>query len=147
MNETKKLSPRSDEYVEVVRDILWNCQVIEEGLRRYLIASYEYIQKKMVGSLPFHFDQGDFDKDSFGTLVSKFEKLSDNSSLVSQLRMLTEHRNKCAHRGFLLKVRQWCDTDFIDSELERLIEIRSGSETCTSSVMKEYKRVKGLLKE
>lgn len=147
MNETKELSPRWEEYAEVVRDILWNCQVIEEGLRRYLIASYEYIQKTMAGSLPFHFDRRNFDKDSFGTLVSKFEKLSDNSSLVSQLRTLTEHRNKCAHQGFALKVKQWCDTDFIESELERLVEIRSSSETCASSVMKEYKWVKGLLKE
>jgi len=147
MTKNKRLSPNWEEYAEVVRDILWNCQVIEEGLRRYLISSYEYIRKAIGGSLPFRFDRKDIEKDSMGALVDKFEKLSDNSSLVTHLKSLTKHRNKCAHRGFTLTVKEWCDDDFIAKELKNLLEIRSSSEACASSVVKEYKRLEALLKE
>lgn len=146
MNESRQLSPRCEEYVDVVCGILWNCQVVEEFLRRYLTASYEYIQKTMAGSLPFRFDRKDVENDSMGSLVSKFERFSDNASLVTQLKSLTKHRNICAHRRLALTVKQWCNGGFIESELQSLLEVRSSSETCSSLVRKEYKRLEGLLK-
>ena len=146
MNESKQLSPRWQEYADVVRDILWNCQVVEESLRRYLTASYKYVQKTMAGSLPFRFDRKDIENDSMGSLVSKFERLSDNTSLVTQLKSLTKHRNMCAHKAFALTVKEWCDAEFVGGKLESLLQIRSSSETCASSVKKEYKRLEGLLK-
>jgi hypothetical protein len=136
-----------DTYMKYVRDILWDCQVIEAGLRRYITYSYKYIQKTMKNKISFRFNDKDICNDSFGVLVYKFEKFTDNSVLVSKLRKIIKYRNKCAHQAFALTARQLGDSDFLNRELEKYREIKSISGECCELIRTEYKKLEKVLHE
>ena len=136
------------EYAEAAKNFLSNCQTIEAGLCLYIISSYDYIRLNLGNRLPFHFSKQDIKKDSMGTLVEKFNKLTNNYDLISRLKELIPYRNKCAHHAFVLKVQQLQsnDTQF-ESDTKELINMFDKAETVYHEVVKSYKALENQLKQ
>lgn len=141
MNNKKQISSKFSEYTETVHGAIWNCQVIEGGLRRYIATSYELIKLVLKTKLPFYFNESDIEKDSMGTLIDKFSKLTNDVALVADLRELVPHRNKCAHRGFAIKKKQLFDESFFEKELKILEKVTLKSESIASKVVDCYKNI------
>jgi len=147
MKYNKKISPKLAEYLDVVQEILWNCQVIEAGLRRYISSSYDFIRLTLNDKLPFKLNESDIEKDSMGKLVTKFSKLSNDSVLISELEKLILHRNKCAHEGFAIKYKYLFDDSHFDDKLKTFKEISIKSENTASKVRDHYKALEILIKQ
>ena len=136
------------EYGEVAKDFLSSCQTIEAGLRLYIIYSYELIRRSLDNKLPFHLDEQDVNKDSMGTLIEKFSKLTNNSDLVSRLKELTPYRNRCAHHAFVLSVKDMrSDNPPFESHTSELKEMFDKSESVYAELVDEYRSIRRLLKE
>ena len=146
MKSNKELSSKLPEYLEVVRNILWNCQVIEAGLRRYISSSYDFIRIKLGDELPFHLNMSDLEKDSMGKLIRKFSKLSNDSEFIKELENLVPHRNKCAHEGFAIKYKFLFDESYFETKLEDLKAIYDKSEDTASKIRNIYKNLEERIK-
>jgi hypothetical protein len=146
MKSKTKSSYLLEEYKEIIRDILIDFQFIEESLRMYLCYCYGYIAKRLSDTIPFRFNYKDVEKDALGTLINKFAKFNDNTSLISELRELTKHRNECAHRGFLLTSKESHDEPRLEKKLIKLKETEDRTKQCLSTLFSEGKKIEKLLR-
>ena len=147
MNQIRDNYSKFCEYTTEAQWFLSSCQTIEAGLRGYIIASYDFIRLSLDNKLPFHLNEQDIKKDSMGTLIDKFSKLSNNSDLVSRLRQLVPLRNKCAHHAFVLKVSSLrSENSQFESDTIEVKEMFDRSESVYAEVADAYKSVKKLLK-
>jgi hypothetical protein len=143
---SKPESIHLEEYMAVVRDILVDFQYIEEGLRMYISNCYRLSAKRLAGTIPFRFSYKDVEKDSLGALVSQFEKLTHNTSLVSELKKLAPHRNEYAHRAFLLTYEEQHDQPLLKRVLNTYKSLKIQTKECVFAVLKEGEKVAELLK-
>jgi hypothetical protein len=88
-----------DNLREEVGQALMTFQLIEEAIRDYLDTTATIIKKK-VKYLNKDFSLYD-KKDTLGTLVKKFSKVSDNNNLVEWLEGNIKKRNDLAHKIWL----------------------------------------------
>jgi len=143
MNEKSKYF---DHYVSMIGDILIDFQFIEESIRMYLSNAFKYIGIRLSGLIPFRYDYSDIEKDALGKLINKFEKFNDNKPLIAELRDLTQYRNDCAHRGFLLTHEEMYDDKYLENELKGLEKIKERTEKCVSDLFREWGKIEKLLK-
>ena len=89
-------------YHDTLSSVLIDFQFIEESLKMNIASCYEIVLSSLDGLIPFKFDYKDLEKDALGVLITKFEKFSDDTSLIKELRDLVQYRNGAAHKGWLL---------------------------------------------
>src|SRR4051812_8696020 len=114
----------------MVRSVLISFQYIEEQLRAYLSLCYDVIRNKLQGSIPFKYTYSDNERDSLGALISKYEKFSDDSRLINELKELVQHRNGLAHRGFMLKEDQRWDAEELKRMTSALEKVKERASNC-----------------
>jgi len=124
-----------NEYDRLMRSVLVDFQYIEEGLRSYLAACYETVQERVKAVFPFKYAYEDTEKDSLGTLVGKFEHLTDDLDLVRELRDLVRFRNGVAHRGYLLTVDEQNDVAYLRRQIAGLTALKDRTAPCAMRVL------------
>lgn len=136
-----------EEYRDLVHAVIVDYQYMEEGLRGYLGTTYRLIREKVDGAVPFTYEYDDNDKESLGTLVSKFEKLNGNATLIKELKDLVPSRNAVAHRAFLLTSKQHDDAEHLKklSASMRKLKMRTGD--CVVALFDEIRNVENKRKK
>jgi hypothetical protein len=87
-----------DFYLRVAH-ALSGCQLVEQQLKLYISEALQLTQKCVSGKLPFSMTGEDFQNEPLRRLIDMFAKLSDNPSLVADLRKFNKERNVLSHRG------------------------------------------------
>ena len=85
----------------------------------------------------------DVEKDALGTLVSKFEKVSDHTKLLRELRDLTKHRNGVAHRGFMLTAEEQQDAGTLRRLTKEIDLIKKRTQPCVIALFEAIARLNG----
>ena len=92
------MSNGNDFYLQVAY-ALSGCQLVEQQLKLYISEALE-LAKKCIGSrIPFNMSGEDYEDASLERLIEAFKKLSNNPSLVSELRRFKDERNFLSHKG------------------------------------------------
>jgi len=118
------MSKRYGSYVDLTHGALVDYQYLEEGLRMFLSLTYMEIRAHLPASIAFNFSYADTEKDSLGTLVSKFGKLTYDDDFVQDLRNLVQNRNIIAHRAYLLSPEEQGDSAFLSAQIKALRDTR-----------------------
>jgi len=78
-----------------------------------------------------------------GKLIDKFEKFSNNSDLINDLRKITPLRNLVTHRGLLLKDGE-INNEALNKDIESVVE---RSKNILDKLMIEWKKMQELTKQ
>jgi hypothetical protein len=131
-------------YLQKVPCVLLTFQYIEEFLRMYIAHCYQIINFKVSKHIPFKYNYKDLQKDSLGTLLSKFKNLSKESSLIKKIENLVKDRNYCAHEAYLLAYEQQKDSKYLIKEIEKIDEIARKVEDCRELISGQLKQVEAV---
>lgn len=88
-----------DDFYLQVAYALSGCQLVEQELKLYISEALEYVKKSVGRRLPFKMSGEDYEDASLERLIDVFRKLSDNESLVADLRKFKAERNFLSHKG------------------------------------------------
>ena len=88
-----------DDFYLHVAYALSGCQLVEQELKLYISEALEYVSKCVGKRLPFKMGGQDYEDSSLERLIDVFRKLTDNDSLVAELRKLKIERNFLSHKG------------------------------------------------
>jgi hypothetical protein len=91
-------TPEDDFYLKVAH-ALSGCQLVEEELKLYITEALELAKKCIGNKMPFKMIGEDYADALLEKLIDIFKKLSDNDTLVSELRNFKEKRNFLSHKG------------------------------------------------
>lgn len=89
----------ADDFYLQVAYALSGCQLVEQELKLYISEALEYVKKSVGKRLPFKMSGQDYEDASLERLIDVFRKLSDNESLVADLRKFKAERNFLSHKG------------------------------------------------
>jgi hypothetical protein len=89
----------ADDFYLSVAHALSGCQLVEQELKLYIAEALELVRKCVEGKLPFSMGGEDYADASLERLIEMFRKLSDNPTLVTELRRFKEERNFLSHKG------------------------------------------------
>jgi hypothetical protein len=123
--KARQIELAMDLYSTSMQIALTDFQYVEECLRLYVVVAYDFIRSRTADKLQFKLDVKDLQKDTLGRLIDKFSKLSSNTKLVSELRVLQPKRNEIAHRGLMLSLTQQKDVNFLDEQTKILGELHN----------------------
>jgi hypothetical protein len=87
-----------DFYLRVAR-ALSGCQLVEQELKLYITEALQLVHKCLAGKLPFAMSGDDYADASLERLIEIFRKLSNNPTLVAELRKFKDERNFLSHKG------------------------------------------------
>ncbi len=136
-----------DNYKDTVHLVLLDFQWIEELLKIIVSSSYEAIRRSAPPGISFRPNRTFLEKYSLGRLVGKYEEVSTNESLVTELRSITNERNFCAHQSFVLSLEEQHSIGFFEKEIKRLEAVRVRSRACVMALQKELQFIVKLLNE
>ena len=88
-----------DDFYLKVAHALSVCQLIEQQLKLYITEALELAQKCIGEKMPFKISGEDYSDSSLERLIEMFGKLTDNESLVADLRKFKNERNFLSHKG------------------------------------------------
>ena len=131
-------------YLQKAPGVLFTFQFIEEFLRMYIAYCYQIINFKVSKHIPFKYNYKDLQKDSLGTLLSKFKKFSKDSSLIKEIENLVKDRNYSAHEVYLLTYEQQKDSKYLLREIEKIDEIARKGEECRERISAQLKEVEAV---
>jgi len=88
----------NDFYLKVAH-ALSGCQLVEQQLKLYITEALELAKKCIGEKMPFKMAGEDYTDSSLERLIEIFRKLSDNETLVTDLRQFKNERNFLSHKG------------------------------------------------
>lgn len=88
----------NDFYLKVAH-ALSGCQLVEQQLKLYITEALELAKKCIGEKMPFKMAGDDYADSSLERLIEIFRKLSDNETLVTDLRQFKNERNFLSHKG------------------------------------------------
>ncbi|MGA9111715.1 MAG: hypothetical protein ACLPSL_06300 [Smithella sp.] len=131
-------------YFQKIQGVLLTFQFIEELIRMHISYCYQIIYLKVSRHIPFKYNYKDLQKDSLGTLISKFKKFNKDSSLITNIENIVKDRNYCAHQAYLLTYEQQRNPEHLIKEVKRIDEIIGKAENCLERLMAEGKQIEGI---
>lgn len=93
------MTTSKDDFYLKIAHALSGCQLVEEQLKLYITEALELAQKCIGNKMPFKMIGEDYADSSLEKLIEIFKKLSDNDTLVSELRQFKKERNFLSHQG------------------------------------------------
>ena len=90
-----------DEFYLKVAHALSGCQLVEQQLKLYITEALELAKKCIGDKMSFKMSGEDYADSSLERLIDIFKKLSDNESLVTELRQFKDERNFLSHKGIM----------------------------------------------
>lgn len=127
-----------ESYKNAVYLVSLDFQWIEELLKIVIGASYEVIRRSVPPSIKFRPNRKMLEKESLGRLVSKYEEVSANNKLISELRSIASDRNFCAHQSFVLSLEEQGNPSYLERETRRLEKVRERSRACVTALLNEF---------
>lgn len=88
----------NDFYLKVAY-ALSGCQLVEQELKLYITEALDLAQKCIGERMPFKLSGEDYAGSSLGRLIDTFRKLSDNETLVGELKRFKNERDFLSHKG------------------------------------------------
>ncbi|MBT9611735.1 MAG: hypothetical protein IV108_00545 [Burkholderiales bacterium] len=88
-----------DDFYLKVAHALSGCQLVEQQLKLYITEALELAKKCIGKKMPFKISGEDYADSSLERLIEIFKKLTDNESLVANLREFKNERNFLSHKG------------------------------------------------
>jgi hypothetical protein len=88
-----------DDFYLKVAHALSGCQLVEQQLKLYITEALELAKKCIGDKMPFQITGEDYADSSLERLIEIFRKLTDNESLVADLRKFKNERNFLSHKG------------------------------------------------
>lgn len=88
-----------DDFYLKVAHALSGCQLVEQQLKLYITEALELAKKCIGEKMPFKIAGEDYADSSLERLIEIFRKLTDNESLVADLRHFKNERNFLSHKG------------------------------------------------
>jgi len=88
-----------DDFYLKVAHALSGCQLVEQQLKLYITEALELANKCIGEKMPFKMTGDDYADSSLERLIDIFRKLSDNETLVTDLRQFKNERNFLSHKG------------------------------------------------
>lgn len=122
-----------ERYITLLQKLLFDCQHIEEGLRFYISVAYRKIRARIGSGLTFKYDESDVRTDALGTLIRKFERLSDDVPLIERLKTMAPLRNRYAHAGFVVDFRSTVP----EGDIQRMIDELSTARALSAALVAE----------
>ncbi len=92
------MSDGKDFYLQVAF-ALSGCQLVEQQLKLYISEALTLAQKCIGKRMPFKMSGDDYEDASLEKLIEVFKKLSNNPTLVTELRRFKDERNFLSHKG------------------------------------------------
>jgi vacuolar-type H+-ATPase subunit I/STV1 len=89
---------RDDFFLKVAK-ALSGCQLVEQQLKLYISEALELAAKCIGNRMVFTMSGEDYEGSSLERLIEVFKKLTDNATLVTELRKFKDERNFLSHRG------------------------------------------------
>jgi hypothetical protein len=138
---------KADDFYLRVAHALSGCQVIEQVLKLYISEALQLVQKCVSDKFPFTMTGEDFQDAPLGRLIDIFAKLSDNPSLVGELRIFKTERNFLSHRA----ITQCLDRDgelddgAVDQIENRLAKIQLEANRLRIAIHEEANKFRGHL--
>jgi hypothetical protein len=123
---------RDDFYLKVAY-ALSGCQLIEQELKLYITEALELAKKCIGQKMPFKLSGRDHDEAPLGRLINTFSKLTDNQTLVTELRRFKEERDFLSHQGI---------THCLDFEGELFDSIAAEYETRLTAIQSDAVRLR-----
>lgn len=136
-----------DDFYLQVAYALSGCQLVEQELKLYISEALEYVKKSVGCRLPFKMCGQDYEDASLERLIDVFRKLSDNDSLVADLRKFKAERNFLSHKGIahcldpMGELGNITTTEF----MPRLLAVQTEAERLRTLVHEEGTSFKGHL--
>jgi hypothetical protein len=136
----------NDFYLQVAY-ALSGCQLVEQELKLYISEALEYVKKSVGRGLPFKMSGQDYEDASLERLIDVFRKLSDNDSLVADLRKFKAERNFLSHKGIAHCLDLMGDLGDISTTefMPRLLAVQTEAERLRTLVREEGTSFKGHL--
>ncbi len=88
-----------DDFYLKVAYALSGCQLVEQELKLYITEALELAQKCIGKRMSFKLSGDDYADSSLERLIDIFRKLSDNQTLVDELRRFKDERNFLSHKS------------------------------------------------
>ncbi len=88
-----------DDFYLKVAHALSGCQLVEQELKLYITEALELAKKCIGDKMPFKMSGEDYADSSLERLIEIFKKLTDNETLVTELRQFRDERNFLSHKG------------------------------------------------
>lgn len=132
----------NSKYQKEVHNALEKCQFVEETLRVYIELVIRIAKLELSPHFPVQFTTADLSKLSLGKLVNLYSRLSDNASLKSLLKNITEERNFIAHRSLLFTLGELEDSNHMLKSLEKLITIKDRAIKAHEELLEETWRLR-----
>lgn len=133
-----------DQYFDYVPKTLMTFQHLEEAVRQYLMRCEVMIATRMRGITNYKHLVEKIQKMSLGQLVDRFEMFSDNSSLISEIRVIIQDRNFLAHKSYLAAYSREGnpkESGEIESLLDCTTKANERAEKCIFAMWKEIQEL------
>lgn len=91
---------RDEKYLDLVNKALFSFQMVEESLKLCIGLSYEIIAASTPSGLAFKFSKDSIYNAPLGRLISMFSNISNNETLIEDLKKVVKWRNFCAHNAY-----------------------------------------------
>lgn len=88
-----------DDFYLKVAHALSGCQLVEQELKLYITEALELAKKCIAEKMPFKLSGEDYADSSLERLIDIFRKLSNNDTLVTELRLFKDERNFLSYKG------------------------------------------------
>ena len=129
-------------YLDVARS-LGGCQLVEQTLKLYISEAFELAKECIGKKLPFRMSGDDCADYSLERLIATFQKLTDNDSLVTQLRRFKDERNFLAHNAIVRYQNPNGELEFEATDAQRrLVLIQQLADDVVGSIHVELNRVR-----
>lgn len=92
---------KPDDFYLRVAHALSGCQLVEQELKLYITEALELVQKCVANTVPFSMNGNDYADASLERLTETFRKLTNNQTLVTELRNFKKERNFLSHKGIV----------------------------------------------
>jgi hypothetical protein len=137
--------PEHEFYLKVARS-LGGCQLVEQGLKLYITEAFRLAQKCIGNRMAFTLSGEDFSNNSQGRLIEIFKKLTDNATLVGELRAFTAERNFLTHLAISKRTAPDGELSCSEnSDLRRLEAIQEEADRLVTALHEEANKFRGYL--
>ncbi|MCX4186286.1 hypothetical protein [Methylophaga sp. OBS4] len=134
-------------YTDTLAKCMINYQFVEESLKFCLYRCQAIIKFRLWDILPYEVQLKSIDDAALGRLIDQYKAFTKNEPLIKQLRIIKNHRDFCAHQGFLLTGDEQKDDQYLAEKKQELEVFLSESQKCMDMLKEEMDLVGSLVEQ
>lgn len=141
------MSKHFNKYTDTLAQCMINYQFIEESLKFCLYRCQAIIKFRLWGILPYEVQLKRIDNAALGRLIEQYKSFTKNEDLIKKLRAIKQHRDFCAHQGYLLTDLEQNDAKFLEMKKKELDAFLSEANNCMEILKAEMELVDRVVEE